>query len=90
MQHATVIFRIKWVWIWLRLPGVRVPSGGAFFGRIDYLRFQKKNVLDVHVAVYVSTGSRSIGCHSDAEMRVDTLLWDVLYPPHESFGKTPL
>ena len=42
MQHAIVIFRIKWVWIWLRLSGTRVPSGGAFFGRIDYPRFQKK------------------------------------------------
>ena len=44
MQHATVVFRIKWVWIWLRLPGVRVPSGGAFFGRIEYPRFQKKKM----------------------------------------------
>ena len=42
MQHAIVVFRIKWVWIWLRLSGARVPSGGAFFGRIEYLRFQKK------------------------------------------------
>ena len=45
MQHATVIFRIKWVWIWLRLPGTRVPSGGAFFGRIDNLRFKKKKKI---------------------------------------------
>ena len=42
MQHATVIFRTKWVWIWLRLPSIKVPSGGAFFGRIEYPRFQKK------------------------------------------------
>ena len=42
MQHAIVVFRIKWVWIWLRLSGTRVPSRGAFFGRIDYPRFQKK------------------------------------------------
>ena len=48
------------------------------------------HVLDVHVAVYVNTGSRSIGWHSDAEMRVDTLLWDVLDPPHETFWKDPL
>ena len=41
-QHATVIFRIKWVWIWLRLSGTRVPSRGAFFGRKDYPRSQKK------------------------------------------------
>ena len=32
------------------------------------------HVLDVHVAVYVNTGSRSIGWHSDAEMRVNALL----------------
>ena len=42
MQHAIVIFRIKWVWIWLRLSGTRVPSRGAFFGRIEYPRSQKK------------------------------------------------
>ena len=23
-------------------------------------------------------------------MRVDTLIWDVLYPPHETFWKDPL
>jgi len=42
MQHAIVVFRIKWVWIWLRLSGTRVPSRGAFFGRKDYPRSQKK------------------------------------------------
>ena len=42
MQHAIVIFRIKWVWIWLRFSGTRVPSRGAFFGRKDYPRSQKK------------------------------------------------
>ena len=42
-QHAIVIFRIKWVWIWLELSDTRVSSRGAFFGRIDYPRFQKKN-----------------------------------------------
>ena len=46
MQHAIVVFRIKWVWIWLRLPGTRVPSGGEIFGRIDYLRFQKKKKIN--------------------------------------------
>ena len=51
MQHAIVVFRIKWVWIWLRLSGARVPSGGAFFGRIDYLRFQKKKKNDWLVSV---------------------------------------
>ena len=43
-QHAIVIFRIKWAWIWLRLPDTRVSSGGAFFGRIEYPRFQKKKI----------------------------------------------
>ena len=28
-------------------------------------------------------GSRSTGWHSNVEMRVDTLIWDVLDPPHE-------
>ena len=42
MQHAIVVFRIKWVWIWLRLSGARVPSRGAFFGRIEDPSFQKK------------------------------------------------
>ena len=42
MQHAIVVFRIKWVWIWLRLSGTRVPSRGAFFGRIEDPSFQKK------------------------------------------------
>ena len=55
MQHAIVVFRIKWVWIWLRLPGTRVPSGGAFFGRIDYLRFKKKKKME---SVYISSSYR--------------------------------
>ena len=42
MQHAIVVFRIKWVWIWLRLSDTRVSSRGAFFGRTDYPRSQKK------------------------------------------------
>ena len=45
MQHAIDIFRIKWVWIRLRLSGTRVPSRGAFFGRIDDPRFQKKKLF---------------------------------------------
>ena len=52
MQHAIVVFRIKWVWIWLRLSGARVPSRGAFFGRIDYPSFKKKkkkNFVDADI-----------------------------------------
>ena len=46
MQHAIVVFRIKWVWIWLRLSGARVPSRGAFFGRIEDPSFQKKKIIE--------------------------------------------
>ena len=41
-QHAIVIFRMKWVLICLELADTRVSSRGAFFGGIDYPRFQKK------------------------------------------------
>ena len=42
------------------------------------------HVLDVHVTLYVKKhGSRSTGWQSNVEMRVDTLIWDALDPPHE-------
>jgi len=47
MQHAIVVFRIKWVWIWLRLSDTRVSSRGAFFGRIDDPRFKKKKISHI-------------------------------------------
>ena len=47
------------------------------------------HVLDVRVTLYVNTGSRSTGWHSNAKMRVDTLIWDALYPPHEILEKSP-
>jgi hypothetical protein len=49
------------------------------------------HVLDVHVTLYVKeNGSRSKGWQSNVEMRVDTLIWDALYPPHEILEKDPL
>ena len=40
-----VVLRIKWVWIWQQLPDTKLSSGGAFFGRIEELRFKKKRLL---------------------------------------------
>ena len=54
-HHAIVIFRIKWVWIWLGLSDTRVSSRGAFFGRIDDPSFQKKKL-------YYTTFSPQIYC----------------------------
>lgn len=48
-HHAIAIFRIKWVWIWLRLSDTRVSSRGAFFVRIDDPRSQKKNSSSLYI-----------------------------------------
>ena len=42
------------------------------------------HVLDVHATMYVAR-LQSIGWHLDVYMSVDTLVWDVLFPTHETF-----
>ena len=58
-QHAIVVFRIKWVWIWLELSDTRVSSRGAFFGRIDYPRFQKKTIFEIASSFLLKTSHAS-------------------------------